>query len=303
MLASKFICDNAYLTSRGVLWIRVCSPFGRSIRWSGRCAPTWSGRSILRHYGIFNLASSLISPDQARIHRQYSLSQHRQYPVTLRDFQYHFQLDFTRQGPSTNGTPSANALRHYGIFNLASSLISPDQAHIHRRYSLSQHCQYPATLRDFQSHIQLDFARQGPSLDGTSSANTLRHYRIFNLASSLISLDQARIHTVLPLGRRPATLRDFQSRVQLDFPGPRSYPPTVLPQPTPAPFSQQATGNNTNSSNCFSIPAFAEDVTWIRPWSPWDTGIVLILNYSYHICILRINGNSLIYTCYTLYWG
>ena len=257
-------------------------------------------------------------------------------PATLWDFQSRVQLDFARPGPYPptvlpQPTPPipcditgfsislparshqtrpihqryslSQRLRHYGIFNLASSLISPDQAHIHRRYSLSQHCQYPATLRDFQSHIQLNFARQGPSLDGTSSANTLRHYRIFNLASSLISLDQARIHTVLPLGRRPATLRDFQSRVQLDFPGPRSYPPTVLPQPTPAPFSQQATGNNTNSSNCFSIPAFAEDVTWIRPWSPWDTGIVLILNYSYHICILRINGNSLIYTCYTLYWG
>ena len=134
------------------------------------------------------------------------------------------------------------------------------------------------------------------------SAHTLQHYRIFNLASSLISLDQARIHQWYSLSRRPVTLQDFQSRVQLDFPGPRSYSPMVLPQPTPTPFSQRATKNNKYSSTSFSIPAFAEDMTWIQPWLPWDTGIVLILNYSYHICILRINGNSLIYTCYTLYW-
>ncbi|KAI0282484.1 hypothetical protein BGY98DRAFT_954300 [Russula aff. rugulosa BPL654] len=58
----------------------------------------------------------------------------------------------------------------------------------------------------------------------------------------------------------PATLRDFQSRVQLDFAGPGPYPPTVLPQPTPAPFSHQSTGNNINSSTGSSIPAFASRV-------------------------------------------
>ena len=58
----------------------------------------------------------------------------------------------------------------------------------------------------------------------------------------------------------PATLRDFQSRVQLDFAGPGPYPPTVLPQPTSAPFSHQSTGNNINSSTGSSIPAFASHV-------------------------------------------
>jgi hypothetical protein len=53
----------------------------------------------------------------------------------------------------------------------------------------------------------------------------------------------------------------FQSRVQLDFAGPGPYPPTVLPQPTPAPFSHQSTGKkNINSSTGSSIPAFASRV-------------------------------------------
>jgi hypothetical protein len=55
----------------------------------------------------------------------------------------------------------------------------------------------------------------------------------------------------------PTTLRDFQARVQLDFAGPGPYPPMVLPQPAPAPFSHQSTGNNINSSTGSSIPAFA----------------------------------------------
>jgi hypothetical protein len=42
----------------------------------------------------------------------------------------------------------------------------------------------------------------------------------------------------------PTTLRDFQARVQLDFAGQGPYPPMVLPQPAPAPFSHQSTGNN-----------------------------------------------------------
>lgn len=54
----------------------------------------------------------------------------------------------------------------------------------------------------------------------------------------------------------PTTLRDFQARVQLDFAGPGPYPPMVLPQPAPAPFSHQSTGNNINSSTGSSIPAF-----------------------------------------------
>ena len=46
----------------------------------------------------------------------------------------------------------------------------------------------------------------------------------------------------------PMTLRDFQVRVQLDFAEPGPYPPMVLPQPAPAPFSHQSTGNIINSS-------------------------------------------------------
>jgi len=53
----------------------------------------------------------------------------------------------------------------------------------------------------------------------------------------------------------PSTLRDFQNRVQRDFAGPGPYPPTVLPQPVPAPFTHQSTGN-VNSS----MPAFAPRV-------------------------------------------
>jgi hypothetical protein len=58
----------------------------------------------------------------------------------------------------------------------------------------------------------------------------------------------------------PTTLRDFQTRVQADFAGPGPYPPMVLPQPAPAPFSHQSTGNNINSSTGGSIPAFASRV-------------------------------------------
>jgi hypothetical protein len=53
-----------------------------------------------------------------------------------------------------------------------------------------------------------------------------------------------------------STLRDSQNRVQRDFAGPGPYPPTVLPQPVPAPFAHQSTGNvNTNPGS--SMPAFA----------------------------------------------
>ncbi|KAF8500503.1 hypothetical protein F5888DRAFT_1881058 [Russula emetica] len=59
----------------------------------------------------------------------------------------------------------------------------------------------------------------------------------------------------------PTTLHDFQARVQQDFAGPGPYPPMVLPQPAPAPFSHQSTGNNINPSmGSSSIPAFASCV-------------------------------------------
>jgi len=58
----------------------------------------------------------------------------------------------------------------------------------------------------------------------------------------------------------PTTLRDFQARVQLDFASPGFYPPMVLPQPAPAPFSHQSLGNNINSSTGSSIPAFVSPV-------------------------------------------
>ncbi|KAF8496733.1 hypothetical protein F5888DRAFT_361422 [Russula emetica] len=58
----------------------------------------------------------------------------------------------------------------------------------------------------------------------------------------------------------PTTLREFQIRVQLDFAGPGPYPPMVLTQPAPAPFSHQSTGNNINSSTGSSIPAFTSRV-------------------------------------------
>jgi hypothetical protein len=54
----------------------------------------------------------------------------------------------------------------------------------------------------------------------------------------------------------PSTLRDFQNRVQRGFVGPGPYPPTALPQPVPAPFAHQSTGNVT-SSPASSTPAFA----------------------------------------------
>jgi hypothetical protein len=41
----------------------------------------------------------------------------------------------------------------------------------------------------------------------------------------------------------PTTLRDFQARVQLDFAGPGPYLLMVFPQPAPAGFSHQSTGN------------------------------------------------------------
>lgn len=52
----------------------------------------------------------------------------------------------------------------------------------------------------------------------------------------------------------PSTLRDFQNRVQRDFAGPGPYPPTVLPQPVPAPFAHQSAANVSGGT---SIPAFA----------------------------------------------
>jgi len=58
----------------------------------------------------------------------------------------------------------------------------------------------------------------------------------------------------------PTTLRDFQARVQHDFAGPGPYPPTVLPQPAPAPFTHQSSTGNINSSTGTSIPAFAPRV-------------------------------------------
>ena len=55
----------------------------------------------------------------------------------------------------------------------------------------------------------------------------------------------------------PRHLRNFQTRVQLDFAGLGPYPLTVLLQPTPAPFSHQS---NINVSTGSSIPAFASRV-------------------------------------------
>jgi hypothetical protein len=41
----------------------------------------------------------------------------------------------------------------------------------------------------------------------------------------------------------PTTLHNFQARVQLDFAGPGPYLLMVFPQPAPAGFSHQSTGN------------------------------------------------------------
>ena len=68
--------------------VRVCSRFGRSTRWSGRCAPTWSGNStsILQRCATFRLESSLILPVQVLIQRWYSLSRHQHhFPTRLRE--------------------------------------------------------------------------------------------------------------------------------------------------------------------------------------------------------------------------
>jgi len=58
---------------------RECSRFGRSTRWSGRCAPTWSGNSmlILPRCGIFKIVYSAILPAQAPIHLPFLRSRHR----------------------------------------------------------------------------------------------------------------------------------------------------------------------------------------------------------------------------------
>jgi len=55
----------------------------------------------------------------------------------------------------------------------------------------------------------------------------------------------------------PTTLRDSQAHVQHNFAGPGPYPPTVLPQPAPAPFTHQSSMGNISSSTGTSIPAFA----------------------------------------------
>ena len=58
---------------------RVCSRFGRSTRWNGKCAPTWSGSSTstLRRYATFKLEFSMISPVRVLIQRWYFLSRHQ----------------------------------------------------------------------------------------------------------------------------------------------------------------------------------------------------------------------------------
>ncbi|KAI9508822.1 hypothetical protein F5148DRAFT_979263 [Russula earlei] len=55
-----------------------------------------------------------------------------------------------------------------------------------------------------------------------------------------------------------STLRDFQCRVQHDFAGPGPYPPVVLPQPAPAPFTHQS-ASNVNSTGS-TIPSFTPRV-------------------------------------------
>ena len=73
------------LTSRGASLVRECSHFGRSTRWSGRCAPTWSGSStlILPPCGIFKIVYSAILPAQAPIHPRFLRSRHR-HPLHIK---------------------------------------------------------------------------------------------------------------------------------------------------------------------------------------------------------------------------
>src|SRR5258708_1052591 len=65
------------LTSLGVLLVKGCSRFGRSTRWSGRCAHTCSASSPLipQRCVPFKLVSNTTLPVQARIQRRSSLSQ------------------------------------------------------------------------------------------------------------------------------------------------------------------------------------------------------------------------------------
>jgi hypothetical protein len=62
--------------AKGVLLVKGCSRFGRSTRWSRRCARTWSGSSalILRCRVTFKLMSNTTLPVQACIRRLLSLS-------------------------------------------------------------------------------------------------------------------------------------------------------------------------------------------------------------------------------------
>ncbi|KAF8500141.1 hypothetical protein F5888DRAFT_1610407, partial [Russula emetica] len=66
----------------------------------------------------------------------------------------------------------------------------------------------------------------------------------------------------------PTTLRDFQARVQQDFAHPGPYPPMVLPQPAPASFSHQSTGNNINSSTGSSSIASRVPLSKDAPVTP-----------------------------------
>jgi hypothetical protein len=75
-LPRRLFVTTHTLTSLGVSWVRECSPFGRSTRWNGRCAPTWSGSStwIPRHRGTFRIVSNAILRAQAHICLQFSHS-------------------------------------------------------------------------------------------------------------------------------------------------------------------------------------------------------------------------------------
>ncbi|KAF8487731.1 hypothetical protein F5888DRAFT_1810486 [Russula emetica] len=66
----------------------------------------------------------------------------------------------------------------------------------------------------------------------------------------------------------PTTLRDFQAWVQQDFADPGPYPPMVLPQPAPASFSHQSTGNNINSSTGSSSIASRVPLSKDTPVTP-----------------------------------